>query len=113
MHQLVIKSFHHCLMHGVTMKFMTMDVKRAGCEDIELIHLAPDNNHFWALVNTMMEGCTNFPKTLTRSKSHTEDPQLLAVTVRSIVASSGVSGFGVQTHLRHPESLTKSNRIAN
>ena len=25
MHQLVVKRFQHCLMHGVTMKFLTMD----------------------------------------------------------------------------------------
>ena len=29
------------------------------------------------------------------------------------VSCSGVFGFGVQTHPRHPESLTKSNRTAN
>ena len=39
-----------------------MDVKEAGCEDIELIHLVQDRNQFWTPVNTMMEGCTNFPK---------------------------------------------------
>jgi hypothetical protein len=55
-----------------------MDVIEAGCEDIELIHLAQDRNQFWAFVN-MMEGVHQFSeilgtRTLTKSKFHTEDP---------------------------------------
>jgi len=68
-----------------------MDVKEAGYEDKELIHLAQDRNQFWVLVNTMMDGVHQFSeilgtKTLTRSKFHTEDPQLLVAAVRSFVA---------------------------
>jgi len=42
----------------------TMDVKEAGCENKELIHLAQDRNQFWALVNTMMERCINYSEIL-------------------------------------------------
>ena len=56
-----------------------MDVKEAGFEVVELMHLAQDMNQFWALVNAIMEGVNKFSeilgtRTLTKSKFHTEDP---------------------------------------